>query len=172
MLAARLSPRRPRPDRGQSLVEFALIVPVLFLLAVAIGDFGRVFDTAVAVESAAREAADYGAFLGSARWDEDDATTMAINDEEMRRRACQAMSQVAGFDDTSGDCTTNPVMTWDVVRPPGVTDCEVRSGLVEPCKIHVRITFQFRPLFALPPIPASISIVRDSTFAVSDLTGT
>ena len=55
---------------GQGIAEFALIVPIMFLLAVGIGDFGRAFTSAIAVESAAREAADYGAFLGSAAWAE------------------------------------------------------------------------------------------------------
>jgi PKD repeat protein len=47
--------------RGQALVEFAIILPVLlFLLVIAI-DFGRLFFTYVQVNNAAREAANYGA---------------------------------------------------------------------------------------------------------------
>lgn len=47
--------------RGQSVVEFALLVPVfLFLLLMAV-DFGRLFFTYIQVSNAAREAAAYGA---------------------------------------------------------------------------------------------------------------
>ncbi len=162
---------RARDERGQSLVEFALVVPLLLLLTIAIGDFGRVFTAAVAAESAAREAADYGAFLGSARWDETDASVIAINESEMRRRACAAMSKVAGYSNGSGDCTDNPNMGWDIIKPTGVTACEGRTGLVEPCRIHVTVSFTFRPWFAFPPIPSAIILQRESTFAISDLTG-
>ena len=52
--------RRPH-RRGQALVEFALIVPVmLFLLLIAI-DFGRLFFSNVDMANASREAAAYAA---------------------------------------------------------------------------------------------------------------
>ena len=50
---------------GQSVTEFALIVPILLLLLIAISDFGRFYASAVAVEAAGREAADFGAFDAS-----------------------------------------------------------------------------------------------------------
>jgi hypothetical protein len=54
------SPRgdRWRATRGQSTVEFALVVPILLFLLVAIGDFGRVFAAGVVVEAATRDAAE------------------------------------------------------------------------------------------------------------------
>lgn len=161
---------RRAPIAGQSLAEFALIVPILFLLAVSVGDFGRVFDAMVAVESGAREAADYGAFLGSDAWAEADAP-WTVNDAEMRRRACAATSQLAAFDDPDGTCSTNPAVTWVLEKPAGVTECGGRTGLVEPCRIRVQVTYQFRPFVALPPIPEQITLQRESIFAISDLTG-
>ena len=53
--------QRPGPGsraNGQSTVEFALIVPILLFLLVAIADFGRVFAAGVVVEAAARNAAE------------------------------------------------------------------------------------------------------------------
>jgi hypothetical protein len=43
------------------VVEFALVIPILLILAVALGDFGRIFATSVLLESAARKAAEVGA---------------------------------------------------------------------------------------------------------------
>ncbi len=166
----RLPGLRRRAARGQSLAEFALIVPVLFLLAVAIGDFGRIFTAVVATELAAREAADYGAFLGSAAWQETDAP-WANNDTEMRRRSCAATSELAAFEDPDGRCSTNPRMTWALEKPAGVYECGGRTGLVEPCRVRVTVVYDFRPFFALPPIPESITLTRESIFAISDLTG-
>ena len=38
-------------ESGQSLVEFALIVPILLMLFIAIADFGRVFAAFIALEA-------------------------------------------------------------------------------------------------------------------------
>lgn len=58
---------RPTPaivstdQRGQSLVEFALVLPMLLVLLLGIVDFGRIFQAGIAVEAAARNAAEIGA---------------------------------------------------------------------------------------------------------------
>jgi Flp pilus assembly protein TadG len=49
------------PQRGQTLVEFALLVPVFLFLAVVIFDFGRAVYYYSAIHNAAREGARYGA---------------------------------------------------------------------------------------------------------------
>ncbi len=54
-------PSRPGRPRGQSVVELALILPVMLLLLAAAIDLGRLFYSYVAVENAAKE----GAFFGS-----------------------------------------------------------------------------------------------------------
>src|SRR5512142_69595 len=53
--------RARRSWRGQSLVEFALVVPVFFFLLAGAIDFGRLFYTYVGVTNAAREGAAYAA---------------------------------------------------------------------------------------------------------------
>ena len=52
---------RRRRTAGQSLVEFALIVPVFMLIAFGIFDFGLAFDSSLTISNAAREGARYGA---------------------------------------------------------------------------------------------------------------
>lgn len=47
---------KPREPRGQALVEFALILPILILLLVGIFDFGRAIYAFNTVNNAAREA--------------------------------------------------------------------------------------------------------------------
>jgi len=79
---------RPRErERGASLVEFALIVPLLTLFLFGIVQFGIAYDKQQSINSAAREAARLGAL---------DVTTV----EEMATRAEQAYgaSAVPGAD--------------------------------------------------------------------------
>jgi len=47
--------------RGQALVELALVLPMLLVLLLGIADFGRVFQAGIALEAAARNAAEVGA---------------------------------------------------------------------------------------------------------------
>ena len=58
------SPSRPRlrlNSRGQTVTEFAFVMPLLVILLLGIADFGRVFQAAIVVQSAARAAAEAAA---------------------------------------------------------------------------------------------------------------
>ncbi len=50
-----------RHPRGQSLVEFALVLPMLLVLLLGVADFGRVFAAGITLESAARNGAEAAA---------------------------------------------------------------------------------------------------------------
>jgi len=52
--------KRLSRQRGQSLVETAIVFPILFLLLAAIVDFGRAFDAYIVLTNAAREGARWG----------------------------------------------------------------------------------------------------------------
>ena len=49
-----------RRERGQSLVEAAVILPILLLLVAAVVDFGRAFDAYIVLTNAVREGARFG----------------------------------------------------------------------------------------------------------------
>src|SRR3990172_2099306 len=66
MLTRKRSGRaRGRGERGQSLVEFALLLPVFLILLFAIVDFGMGFNAWITVTNSAREGARLGT-VGSA----------------------------------------------------------------------------------------------------------
>ncbi len=46
---------------GQTLAEFALVLPILLVLLLAVADFGRVFAASISTEASARNAAEIGA---------------------------------------------------------------------------------------------------------------
>lgn len=71
--------RRPR-QRGQALVEFALVVPLFALILFVLLDFGRVIYTQNTVDQAAREASRVGSLEpAAAAWKYDRIRSAAIN---------------------------------------------------------------------------------------------
>jgi len=54
--------RRPHTSYGQSLVEFALLIPVIALLLAGVVDLGQGFQNYIVITNAAREGARYGSF--------------------------------------------------------------------------------------------------------------
>ncbi len=90
--------------RGQALVEFALIVPILlFLLVIAI-DFGRLFYLNIGINNGAREGASYGA-----RQPND--TTMITTRVRQEMGFPAGDTTVAVTKTCNPDCYTNPVVT-------------------------------------------------------------
>lgn len=156
---------------------------VLVLLATV--DFARVYTTMMSVESAAREAADYGTTLGAGKWQ--GGAPMDGTVVEMQRRACVAASDLPDYADSDsdpGNGCTNPAfvycMTATVGGACGAVDpadgCDVPTR-AQPCTVTVTLTHVFR-LFAPLSIqvgggefgfPSTITIVRDSTFAMTDI---
>ena len=61
LVAAARRWRPGRGSRGQSMVEFALVLPVLLVLLMIATDFGRAYLGWVNLNRAAREAANYAA---------------------------------------------------------------------------------------------------------------
>ncbi len=55
-------PPTNRRQRGQSMVELALVLPLLLLILLGIVDLGRVFNAYIAITNASREGALYGSF--------------------------------------------------------------------------------------------------------------
>jgi Flp pilus assembly protein TadG len=160
-------PRRATPRSGQSLVEFALIVPIALLLLVSVADFARWYTTAIAVESATREAADFGAF-SNANWS---PGNVASTEAQMRTRACTAASSLtdyAGDAPAAGMTCTNPTFAYELEVPAGVTDCSLATN-DPPCRVHVTLTYTFRLLTGYLPLPASVTFTRESRFAISSL---
>jgi hypothetical protein len=64
----RSSGGHPRAGRGQGLVEFALVLPILAIMLLMAIDLGRLFFGWVAVQNMARIGASYAASYPSATW--------------------------------------------------------------------------------------------------------
>lgn len=161
-----------RAIEGQGVVEFALVLPLMLVLLVAIFDLGRIYTTMLAVESAAREAADWGAYSAS-RWD-----TPVQTELDMQARACTASSNLPEYAGGGGTCT-NPHFSYTLLMngsPATPEDC--RNGWNEPpCSVVVTLRYDFRVLVPLGidfggvryGLPETLTFERTSIFAVSNL---
>ena len=67
--ATNVTRRRARHSRGQSVAEFALLLPVMLAFLGLTIDFARVFQAWVTLESATRDAAEYAATSGTSSSD-------------------------------------------------------------------------------------------------------
>lgn len=66
-------------DQGALVVEFGLIVPILFLLVFGIVDFGRAYFTMNNLAAAVREGARYGAVLDNPTGDADEIKQRVVD---------------------------------------------------------------------------------------------
>ena len=182
--AATASPQR-RP-RGQSVVEFALVMPLMLIVLLGILDLARIYTTEMSVESAAREAADYGTTLGAGKWQDGAPKDATI--AEMQRRACVAASDLPDYIDpdnsaATGNCT-NPSFDYCITTSTGgpCSAYDPTAGCEDPlratpCDVTVTLHYDFKLLAPLGfefmgiqyGLPNTLSFDRDSTFAMTDI---
>lgn len=163
-------------ERGQSVVEFALVLPIALMLLVGILDLGRIYTTMITIESAAREAADFGAY-GSANWD---ASNRAATLQAMEERACIASRHLTDHASDGAACT-NPTVHVALLRPDGgeadaTSGCELADRPGGPCRVQVDLDYTFDLIMPIGfdvggtrfGLPDSLTFRRTSIFANSD----
>jgi hypothetical protein len=177
---------------GQSLVEFALVLPILAFMLLGILDLSRVFTSIMTVESAAREAADYGAWQ-SVNWQGDPTDPDANRYKTvagMEARACTAARNLVDFVGSPTACT-NPSISIDLLDEHDLsaidddgslrTNCDEASraeGTSDPgpCRVKVDLTYTFDLMVPLGidffdthlGLPQQVTFTRSSIFAISD----
>lgn len=176
------SSARSHAARGQSVVEFALVLPLMVVLMVAIIDLARVYTTQLSVESAAREAADFGTF-GSQKWNPAVVTAADGTEAKMRYRACAAASDLPDYQGPDDNCV-NPAFDYHLSTDKGATwvDYDATLGCDNPdrnppCWLRVTLQYDFKLLIPLQieafgtqfGIPSSLTFSRSSIFAMTDL---
>jgi Flp pilus assembly protein TadG len=133
--------RRDARSAGQSLVEFALILPILLTLTGAAIDVSRVYGAWVALEGATRDAAEQVATDAT-------ITTLTAAQTKARTIVCSQLVSTPGFAAPAGNPTncTSPALTvtWtSSTASPGST----RNPLVT---VTVASSLPFRTFFGYP----------------------
>lgn len=109
--------RYVKNDRGQTLVEFALILPVLLLLVIGMMDFGLIINQHMIMAEAAREGARSAALGGSNSTVTTVVRTAAsqINTNQLTVTIVPADTRIRG--DSVTVRVTNPARITQLVRP-------------------------------------------------------
>lgn len=145
-------------QRGQSLTEFALVLPVLLLVLAAGSDFGRVFFISSQVTDSTREAALYAVQHAS-----DPGQTPANLDSQMR--SIMANAERGGFAPLTCSSWSNPPtaaevsITFTGAIPPA-------AGV--PTTVEVSSDCDIPSLFGYPGLP---SIYSTKSEVVSEAVG-
>ena len=140
------NPRPTLSERGQTLVEFALIAPVLMILIMACVDLARMMETHVTIQEAARDAARYAV---TGRID-------CAGPATPTRDLCIVQTVK---DDTSS--LTNPATvstTYQSWTYPNYADPPVANNAGAQCDaVQVKVTYDYKP--ATPIIKFFVSHV-------------
>ncbi len=130
----RLPRIRSRRSRGQSVVELALVMPLLLLLFAGAADLGQIFFNFVSVENAVKEGALYGARYPLC----DDASTRCPDPNNVRWRTENEARTAAGT--ALATPTSQCLNAVSQVAYGDLRDCVAGDTYV------VRATIQFRPI--------------------------
>jgi Flp pilus assembly protein TadG len=137
--------RRHCGSRGQSLVEFAIVAPVLILFLLAVTDFGRVFFVSIALNNAARAGTQYGI----------QSPANAADVSGMQQAAQTDASNISGVAATASEfCECPDGSTPACDSSPSCSDLRVY--------VEVDTTGSFQTLLNYPGIPSSISLTGKS----------
>ena len=181
--ARRVEPSGPVPrsnkSNGQALVEFTLVLPIIAFILLGVLDMSRVFTSQLAVESAAREAADFGAF-NSDRWLGSPANVASNHYrtlQAMEERACVASSSLTNYEHNGTTCT-NPSVAISLVNKNGspANNCSDSNRNPGPCWVRVDMDYTFDLIIPFGidyfgtrlGLPDQLTFSRSSIFAVSD----
>lgn len=112
-------PRRRRWERGQTLLEFALMLPFLMLLSVGIVDVGRAIYYTIAINNAAAAGVEYGSRDGNT----------AVDYLNMRKSAQCDANGGSGI----GGCTNGILPLANVTAVDGCTCDDGGTGETQTC---------------------------------------
>lgn len=162
---------RNSSERGQSLLEVALLTPLLLALLVGTIEFGRYAYLSILVGNAARAGAAYGAQSLPQSVDGTAIQTAANNDFQNNGQSTSTLAINGGAPDgtyvscgcDSGGTITSAICSTTTNASAGT--CASGHWVV---MVSVKASATFNSLFNYPGIPKSITVVRTATMRVTE----
>ena len=130
-----------RSERGQALIETAIVAPVLVTLMIGAADLARVARASIAVANAARAGAQYGAQNGFTAQDATGIATAASNEASNLTLTTTSSYACVCSDGTASTCQN--------------TDCST-SHMEETLTVNTQASVT--PLIHLPLLPSTWNV--------------
>jgi Flp pilus assembly protein TadG len=134
-----------REELGQSLVELALLLPILVFGLIGGADLARAFALQLAVQNGARAGAEAYAI---------DFTPSA---SEAIARTRDEMARTPGMNANLATITVN------VAQSDGLSPCVSPPTIAEPCFVTINVQYQFRTIVPWPLVPNVANFNRETT---------
>jgi len=159
---------RLRSQRGQSLIEVALLTPLLLSLMVGSIEMGRYAYLSILVGNAARAGAAYGSQSLAQSVDATGIQTAATNDFQNNGPSSAVLTVSGGNGGSyvscgcdSGGTITAATCSSNVNPNAGI--CATGHWVV---MVSVQASAKFNSLFKYPGIPASLTVTQTATMRV------
>ena len=151
--------RYRRTHRGQSMVELALLLPILLMLAGGATDLARAYQAQLTLESAVRNAAE---FVANSSIDQATATSDA------RRVVCLEAQPVPGFvagpaPDGAAACTAPTVTITSFAISTTALGASVKNPIGS---VRVASSLQFGTVVPWPWLPSGLTLSADASYSV------
>jgi Flp pilus assembly protein TadG len=143
-------------SRGQSLTEFALLLPVMLALVGAMLDVARAYQASIALNAATRDAAEYTATNS-------DSAANALS--QARRVVCLQAAGLPGHvpGGTPDTCSAPDVTVVSFSRSTTVPGSTTKHPLAT---VTVRTELPFDTLFDYPFVGGDWTLGTDQTFSI------
>ena len=154
--------RARKRQAGQSIVEFALVLPMLLTLWVGVVELGRYAYIGILVEGASRAGAAYG--VQSLAQSADTAGIQNAADNDFQNNG-QNVTTLTVNSSLACGCDSAGTVTTQSCNGSGAGVCAPGSHWVVSVSVESKGTFG--SIFHFPGIPASISLDRTCTMRVN-----
>lgn len=135
---------QPRGQRGVAMVEFAIALPLLLLMLLVIGEFGRMLYQYNSLMQASRDASRY---VAGKAWDRTQGKIVLVDQQQEKDLVSETRSiAVYGIPGVTDD--SQPVVAGLETGDVSVTEFDAEH-------VQVSISFTFQPLFG-DGIPALV----------------
>jgi Flp pilus assembly protein TadG len=130
---------------GQSMIEVALLLPILVFLLVGGADLARAFAIQLAVQNGARAGA------------ESYAINRTPSIAQARQAAVDEINRTPGLNATLANVTVTPNLRADG------SACTTPPTVALPCYVTVRVRYTFQTIMPWPMIPNAAYLDRSTT---------
>jgi Flp pilus assembly protein TadG len=155
-----------QPQSGQSLLEVALMLPIILVLVLGVIEMARFGYIGVLVGNAAHAGAFYGAQSLAQSVDNPGIQTAALNDFHDNTQDTASLTLSSVNSSVACGCDSGGTVAAANCTGAGAGTCAAGHWVVT---LSVTATGTFNSLFHFPHIPTSVTISRTSSLRVGNV---